>query len=109
MQRELAPIIRHEITDPHLGMITVSGVEVTRDLAHAKVFVSVLGGEGDVEAAMHALQKLAGKIRYRLAHEMRIRTMPELHFVYDESLVRGAKLSALIDEAVAKEDEAKKK
>ncbi|WP_127476836.1 30S ribosome-binding factor RbfA [Sulfurivermis fontis] len=102
MQRELALLIQQELKDPRLGMITVSGVEVTRDFAHAKVFVTVLGDDaGQVEKSLEGLRHAAGFLRRELGRRMQLRTIPELHFVHDTSVERGTRLSALIDQAVA--------
>lgn len=106
MQRELAQILQQDL-GTQLGMISVSAVEVTRDLAHAKVFVSVFNK--DPQAVVQLLRKHAASIRFRLAQEMRLRHVPELHFVYDDTLARGARLSALIDAAMDKEDTTKDK
>ncbi len=101
IQRELAELIRDEVSDPRVGMVTVSAVEVSRDLAHAKVFVTPLGG-GPEEGAelVEALNHAAAFLRKLLGQRLRIRTVPALHFFYDESFDRGARLSALIDKAV---------
>jgi ribosome-binding factor A len=104
-QRELARLIQQEMKDPRLGMVTVSGVEISRDLAYAKVFVTVMGDAPVVEDTLQTLQGAAGFLRTQLAHSVRVRTMPVLRFVYDESVARGARLSRLIDEAVAEDDE----
>ncbi|RFA38133.1 30S ribosome-binding factor RbfA [Alkalilimnicola ehrlichii] len=101
IQRELAELIRDEVRDPRVGMVTVSGVDVTRDLAHAKVYVTPLGGnrEEGVELA-EALNHASSFLRKLLGQRLRLRTVPALKFVYDESFERGARLSALIDQAV---------
>ncbi|MBI5461935.1 MAG: 30S ribosome-binding factor RbfA [Gammaproteobacteria bacterium] len=101
MQRELAALIRTEVKDPRVGMVTVSAVEVTRDLAHAKVFVTVLGDETARHDSLTALNKAAGFLRHELGQRMLTRTVPQLRFVYDESIEHGSRLSALIDAAVA--------
>lgn len=100
MQRELAALIRTEIKDPRLGMVTVSAVQVSRDLSHAKVFISVLGDAEVRQASLRILNKAAGFLRHALGQQMIVRTVPQLHFVYDESIERGSRLSALIDAAV---------
>jgi len=100
MQRELAQIIQQEVRDPRLGMTTVSGVELSKDLGYAKVFVSVLGAEP--KQAVAVLQKVAPHLRHELGRRMLMRALPELRFVHDDTSERGAQLSALIDEAVAK-------
>lgn len=101
MQRELAALIREEVKDPRVGMVTVAGVEVTRDLAHAKVYITVLGDAESRDASLAALNKAAGFLRHELGQRMLTRTVPQLRFVYDESIERGSRLSALIDKAVA--------
>ncbi len=101
MQRELAALIRDAVKDPRVGMVTVSAVEVTRDLAHAKVFVTVLGDETARRDTMTALVSAAGFLRHELGQRMLTRTVPQLRFVYDESIEHGTRLSALIDAAVA--------
>lgn len=106
IQRELAALIRTELKDPRLGSVTVLAVDVSRDLSHAKVFFSVLGGDEAANArALPILRHAAGFLRRELGRGLHTRTTPELHFVPDTSIERGAHLSALIDEAVAKDRE----
>ncbi|WP_017937455.1 30S ribosome-binding factor RbfA [Zestomonas thermotolerans] len=106
MQRELSELIRREVKDPRLGMITITGVEVTRDLGHAKVFITVMGADGGevVERNLEILRDAAGYLRMLLGKVMKVRSVPQLHFHYDESIARGAHLSALIDRAVAEDN-----
>ncbi len=101
IQRELGQLLGHEVKDPQLGMVTVTGVRVTRDLAHAKVYVTVMGDKPAVDASLAALNRAAGFLRSALASRLLARMTPALHFVYDASVERGARLSALIDAAVA--------
>ncbi len=100
MRRELAELIRLEVKDPRVGFVTLTAVELSPDYAHAKVYFTTLA-EGtqrrDVEAG---LRHAGGFLRRELAHRMRIHTMPELHFVFDASVERGARVSHLIDEAI---------
>ena len=106
LQRELAELIRSELNDPRLGMITVSAVEVTRDLAHAKVFIAVLGADRQqIEASLEALRSAAGFLRKLLGRKLRLRTIPALHFHYDDSFDRGARLSQLINEAISRDEQ----
>jgi len=103
IQRELSDIIRLELKDPRVGMITITDVEVTSDHEHAKVFFTRLGNLNDVAdtvAVTRALEHASGFLRSELAHRMRLRIVPQLHFEYDESIERGVRLSKLIDEAV---------
>ena len=100
IQRELSEIIRLEMKDPRVGMITITDVEVTPDYEHAKVFFTRLGDAAANESAAHALGHASGFLRSELAHRMRLRIVPQLHFEYDVSVERGVRLSKLIDEAV---------
>jgi len=100
IQRELAELVRVELADPRLGMVTVQAVEVARDFAHAKIFFTTLGGEMDQLEVTRYLKKAAPMLRHLLASRVRMRIIPELHFKYDESIERGNRLSALIDKAV---------
>jgi ribosome-binding factor A len=102
IQRELSRLIAVELQDPRLRLVTVTEVQVTRDLAHAKVFVSVLGAD-DASEAVVALRHAASHLRRLLGSELRMRVLPELHFVEDRVLVEGSRLSALINEAVAED------
>ncbi|MEG3115716.1 30S ribosome-binding factor RbfA [Salinicola sp. 4072] len=103
LQQELAVLIQREIKDPRLGMVTVSSVTVSRDLGYADIYVTLLG-ENDparVKENLAVLKRAAGFLRSQIARRIKLRHVPELRFHYDESVVRGHKLSALIDEAVA--------
>lgn len=102
LRQELATIIQREVRDPRVGMVMVNEVEVSRDLAHAKVFVTVMGKDSADEAApaLEALNKAAGFLRSQLARDHNMRTTPRLVFEFDGSVLRGANLTALIDKAV---------
>ncbi|MEC5319466.1 30S ribosome-binding factor RbfA [Brenneria populi subsp. brevivirga] len=102
MQKEIAIIIQREVKDPRIGMATVSGVEVSRDLAYAKVFVTFLNDNEpeQVKAAVKALQDASGFIRMLLGKAMRLRVVPELTFSYDNSLVEGMRMSNLVTNVV---------
>lgn len=103
LQKELAVLIQREVKDPRLGMITVSGVTVSRDLGYADVYVTLLG-ENDAERVkdnLKVLKRAAGFLRSQIARRIKLRHVPELRFHYDESVVRGQQLSSLIEEAVA--------
>jgi len=101
IQRELSDIIRLEINDPRVSLVTVTDVEVSQDNAHAKVFFTALGEPAQQESAGRALEHAAGFMRSTLAKRIKLRTVPQLHFHYDVSVERGMRLSRLIDEAVA--------
>lgn len=100
IQRSLADVIRLELRDPRVGMVTLTGIEISRDQSHAKIFFTVLGPPSAAADAQEGLQRAAGFLRSSLAHRMSTRTVPELHFEYDESVERGVRLARLIDEAV---------
>ena len=99
IQRELADLLRLEVKDPRVQKVTVTGVEVTNDYSHAKVFYTTL--DGTSKQLQEGLDRAAGFLRSKLAHAMKLRIIPQLHFVYDESIERGSHLSQLIDQAVA--------
>ncbi|MCO8164132.1 30S ribosome-binding factor RbfA [Pseudomonas sp. 21LCFQ010] len=107
MQRELAQLIRREVKDPRLGLVTITAVDVSRDLSHAQVYVTVMGRDGNDEVAqsIKVLNTAAGFLRMQIGREMKLRTVPQLHFRYDESVSRGAHLSALIERAVAEDSQ----
>ena len=100
IQRELALLIRDEINDPRLGNPTIQEVRVVRDLSRAKVFFTVFDDDRIKETAQ-ALNKAAAYLRRRLSERLKIRSVPQLLFVYDNSVAEGARLSALIDQAVS--------
>jgi ribosome-binding factor A len=102
IQRDLADLIRTEVQDPRVGMVTVSGVEVTPDYAHAKVYFTVIGADADVAAA--GLNSAAGHLHNLLFKRLRIHTVPRLHFVHDTSIERGFEIDRLIDRAVGRDD-----
>lgn len=102
LQRELAELLRDQAKDPRLGQVTVQEVRVTRDLAHAQVYFTCFPfDEGGAEQEQVLNGPLAGFLRRELARRMRLRTIPELHFVHDDSVRRGERLANLIDAAVA--------
>ena len=108
IQRELAEVIRLELRDPRVRLVTLTAVELSRDQSHAKVFFTVLGAEAEARETLEGLQRAAGFLRSSLAHRLSTRSVPELHFEYDASIERGARLSRLIDEAVKPPAPAKK-
>ncbi|BCY03614.1 30S ribosome-binding factor RbfA [Stutzerimonas stutzeri] len=106
MQRELALLIQREIKDPRLRLITITAVDVSRDLSHAKIFITIMGQDDDQEAIkgnLRILNDAAGFLRMQLGKSMKLRTVPQLHFNYDASIRRGVELSSLIERAVAED------
>jgi ribosome-binding factor A len=96
IQRELSDLLHRELRDPRVGMVTITAVDVSPDLSHAKVFFTTLSRE-HVEEASDGLRRAAGFLRSQLARRIKLYTTPELRFVYDESVERGDRLSRLID------------
>lgn len=107
LQKEIAIILQREIKDPRLGMVTVSGVDISRDLAYAKVFVTFLNDEDPdvVQQGLKVLNDATGFIRSLIGKAMRLRIVPELKFMYDQSLVEGMRMSSLVSEVISKDDE----
>ena len=100
IQRELADLLQFHVKDPRVSMVTITEVEVTGDLAHAKIYFSAAENPPEL---MQGLEKAAGFLRSALSARMLLRTVPQLHFVYDASIERGMHLSRLIDDAVAQD------
>ena len=113
MQRELADLLMFEVKDPRIGMVTITAVEVTGDMAHAKIFYSAPQAQSSqaqpnainhaktLQSIQNGLENSAGYLRTQVAKRMLLRTVPQLHFVYDESIDIGMKMSQLIDAARA--------
>ena len=99
IQRDLSELIARELKDPRVGMVTLQGVEVTPDYAHAKVFFSLL--TGDPQETQLALNQAAGFLRNGLFKRLHIHTVPTLHFIFDRTTERAADMNALIAKAVA--------
>jgi len=103
IQRELMTLLREEVKDPRVGRVTVTHVEVTSDLSHAKVLVTDLSGREHAAETVAALGRTAGFLRSELAHRLSTYSVPQLTFVYDDSIESGLALSRLIDQAVAED------
>jgi ribosome-binding factor A len=104
LQRDLAAVLRTEVKDPRLHRVTIQEVRVSRDLSHAKVFFTCFPEDDCGPEQLRLLNgRLAGFLRGRLARRVRLRSVPRLQFVHDESVARGERLSRLIDDAVADE------
>ena len=104
MQRETAQLIQQEIKDPRIGLVTISGVKLSRDMSHATIYFTVLDEAHPVEETLKVLEGAAGFLRRELAKRMSLRIMPHLHFKYDESISYGNELSALINKAINMEN-----
>ncbi len=89
IQRELAELLRDEVKDPRVGRVTITGVEVTSDLSHAKIFITHLAGREHANEAVSALQHTAGFLRTSLSRRLKLYSVPQLHFAYDDSIESG--------------------
>jgi ribosome-binding factor A len=103
IQRELADLFANEVKDPRVGRITLTAVEVAADLGHANVFFTHLAGKEHAKETIAALTRTAGFLRSELARRLDLYSVPQLHFVYDDSIESGMRLSNLIDRAVAED------
>ncbi|MDS4018945.1 MAG: 30S ribosome-binding factor RbfA [Candidatus Competibacter sp.] len=101
IRRELAELIRDELRDPRLALVSMTSVQVSPDLAYARIYVTLLGDPAERAERVAELNRAAPLLRRELGRRMRIHTVPKLEFRYDEVVERGARLSALIDAAVA--------
>lgn len=99
LRRELAQLIQSEVKDPALGLVSVSDVEVSRDLSHARVYITVFD-PATAANSLRALKRASGFLRSRLGQELRMRNIPQLHFSHDDSVERGQHMDELIDAAV---------
>ncbi|WP_028863711.1 30S ribosome-binding factor RbfA [Psychromonas aquimarina] len=101
VQKELARILQQEVKDPRIGMVTISGVDITRDLAYAKVFVTFLTiGDQTNDESLEGLNAASGYIRRLLGKAMRLRIVPEVRFCFDETLTEGLRISEMVSSAV---------
>ena len=104
LRRELGTLVHEAVREHGLPSVSVSDVEVTRDLAHAKVFVTALQQERSKEA-VKALKELAPQIRFQLGRAVKMRHVPELHFHYDDSVDRGERIGNLLREQSGPSDD----
>ena len=109
LQRELAVLIPRELGDPRLSQLTLTGVDVAPDLSHAKVYITQLSGVANAPATLAALNGAAGFLRHALRGRLDLRIIPELRFLYDESVERGAEISRLLERARTGDGDGKKR
>ena len=103
IHRELAQLVHDVVKDPRVGMVTIVDVAVSRDLGHAKVYFTVIGDDERIHASEAGLNHAAGFLRGELSRRIKMRGVPELRFIYDNTQQKGARVNALIDVAI-KED-----
>ena len=101
IRRELTSLLRLDVRDPRIGIVTITAVEVSPDLYHAKVFYSVMGSDDDRQNAAEGLRAAAGFLRTEIGRRMHIRRAPELHFTYDDTLQHAMHIERLLQEALA--------
>lgn len=101
IQKELAWVLERELDDPRVGLVTISRVDLSKDLRHAKVFIAVRQGEGSA-GVTKVLNQAAGYLRGRLAARMRIRYVPKIGFVEDANLEKASRIDALLEKAKAR-------
>ena len=101
LQRELAELIQHEVRDPRVGMVSITGVDVSRDMGHARVYYTSMNANSAEEASesTEALNKAAGFLRSQLSRDSSMRMVPQLRFYFDASVGRGRDLEDLIRKA----------
>ena len=108
LKRELAMLIPQTVRDPHVGLVTLTYADVAPDMSHAKIYFTLIGDAAKVKETERALNHAAGFLRHELRGRVILRSIPQLRFVYDESIERGSRLTNLIDRAIA-EDKPKDK
>ncbi|HUS89767.1 MAG TPA: 30S ribosome-binding factor RbfA [Desulfosporosinus sp.] len=107
LKEEISQLIRVELKDPRLGFVTLTSVEVAGDLAHAKVYVSVLGTEDEGKTSLDVLNRAAGFVRCEIGKRIRLRHVPAIVFVYDPSIEHGAHIAKLLRDVGVSDDAGK--
>ncbi len=105
MRNELGRILLQEAKDPRFKLISITDLEVSRDLSHAKVFFTIANNKENIDGTISALDKAKSFIRTKLAEALNLRATPKLRFIYDASVEQGRRLAALIDQAIAEDNE----
>ena len=98
MREVLSAVITTELKDPRVGFVTVTAVETSPDLRHARVFVSVLGNPGERRRSLQALDSAHGYLQRRISNELTLKHTPTLDFLYDDSVDRSLRIQALLEE-----------
>lgn len=107
LKEEISQLIRVELKDPRIGFVTLTSVDVADDLAHAKVYVSVLGTEDEGKASLEALNRAAGFVRSEIGKRVRLRHVPAIVFKYDPSIQHGAHIMKLLRDVGVSDDPSK--
>ena len=102
IKKEVSDLLREELKDPRIGFVTITSVEVSKDLRYANIYASVLGDSAGQKATIEVLQKAQGFVRGELGRRIRLRYTPEITFKLDQSISRGSKLIALMEEVKEK-------
>jgi ribosome-binding factor A len=103
LRQEVSILVRDAVRDPRVGLVTITAVETSPELDHAKVYVSVMGDDAEKEAALQGLQSAAPFIRSQLSKELHMRRVPELHFKYDRVLAEASRIESLLREVLPPE------
>ena len=96
---EIADLIQKEVRDPRVGFVTVTEVRMSPDLKHARVYVSILGDEAQTAESLDALERSRGFLKSQIGHRLKLRYVPQLRFVLDETLDKSARIESLLKEA----------
>ena len=107
LKEEISKLILVELKDPRIGFVTVTSVDVANDLAHAKVYVSVLGSKDEGKTSLDTLNRAAGFLRTEVGKRIRLRHVPALVFVYDPSIQHGAHIAKLLRDVGVSDDSGK--
>lgn len=105
MKKEIAAIIEHQVKDPRIGFITITNVEVSNDLRHAKIYFSSLGNNEEQKKSLEGLDKAKGFIRKEIAQRINLRYAPEILFRIDTSIEHGVKISKILSKIKSEERE----
>lgn len=100
---ELADLIQHDVRDPRVGFVTVTEVRMSRDLKHARVYVSIFGGDEQTRESFDALRRASGFLRSQIGRRLELRHVPELRFTLDETLDTSERIEALLGESATQE------
>jgi ribosome-binding factor A len=98
LMREVSKVIQHDMRDPHIGFVTITRVDVSPDLRNARLFVSVLGSQADIDESISHLRKALGFIRHRIAPHLDLRFTPQLSIIHDDTEIRAERIEKLISE-----------